>query len=621
MYRFITSLTTAKMYPTPPSIDKLTDLFQEFYVQAENHISVHIQALSSKKSREASPAPSIALRLSNSSKALSVLSASPSREKLRAEKSGSAQQMLTPIEISERRKARRMLEYKRILLEEAVERRVCEGIYPRIFKHNSSLDEIRDEKLRSKTAALSLVGITLKDLGVTFDSLWSQDGSNREAEIEEWITKARAGLLDMNEKHYPFGKLQGLAAAHQHIVEMLTILHKSSSSADEILPTLIYTLITCPPEGISLISNLCFMQRFRSSSKINGEAAYCLTNLEAAITFLENVDLATLRSEEAIDSNSKQDMPLANQTQDTEFPFNRGTAKAIIPTVTPSTAISSRPNSSAGSTTALASPTHTKRLSTLFQPSANAFGVASDAVRNSADAGLKNISQAMDNSFKLLFGRLKEQHIQGPGSASDGTVIVPKTLDEARKLVSPRPVLDEDGNISEQSSFTEQEHSSREDKRRDILNELTRDRSADSASSSGRRLNLRPLSSDGPSDPPPTSVPTSALDSMRSLGNSLNPLNRFTSVNVMRGFGRSSSSLPSITSSPLASNDQSKDLKYGITLDSAGEMHPPPTARIDPPIQRFMDMTDAGELKLAEVQGLLKDYQRLAKVVRDLRLC
>ena len=383
-------------------------MFQEFYTQAENHISIHIQALSSKKSREASPAPSIASRLSNSSKTLSVLSSHPSREKLRPEKNGTGQQMLTPIEISERRKARRMLEYRRIALEEAIERRVCEGIYPRIFKHKSSLDEIRDEKLRSKTAALSLVGITLKDLGVTFDDPAGQGKLDSDGGIEEWIAKARASLLEMNEKHYPFGKLQGLAAAHQHIVEILTILHKSSSSADEILPTLIYTLITCPPEGISLISNLCFMQRFRSSSRINGEAAYCLTNLEAAITFLENVDLATLRLEEAVDSNPRHDTPLANQTQDLEFPFNKGTARVVTPTVTPLTAIPSRPSSSAGNTTALASPTHTRRLSTLFQPSANAFGVASDAVRNSADAGLKNISQAMDNSFKLLFGRLHD---------------------------------------------------------------------------------------------------------------------------------------------------------------------------------------------------------------------
>ena len=73
--------------------------------------------------------------------------------------------MLTASEVTERRKARRLLEHKRIVLEEAVERRVCEKVYGKIWQHKSTLDEVRDEKLRSKTAALALVGIGLKDLG------------------------------------------------------------------------------------------------------------------------------------------------------------------------------------------------------------------------------------------------------------------------------------------------------------------------------------------------------------------------------------------------------------------------------------------------------------------------
>ena len=539
--------------------------------------------------------------------------------------------MLTPSEISERRKARKMLEHKRIALEEAVERRVCQGIYDRIWRHKSSLDEIRDEKLRSRTAALSLVGITLMDLGVQFDDPTSnaQELLDFEDETEKWIAKSREGLLKMNEFHHPLGKLQSLAETHQNIVDFLSTIHQSSSSADEILPTLIYTLITCPAEGINVISNLSFIQRFRSASKINGEAAYCLTNLEAAITFLENVDLATLRSEEAIETSSK---PLGGAPAPTPeprgFPYGRNapTADGASPVMTPLTAVPPRLNSSTAvpalpSPTEVmppspASPSNPRRLSTLFQPSANVIGAASDAVRNSADQSFRNIGSTLDNSFKVLFGRLKEQHVQGPGIDSNGAVLVPKTLDEARRLVSPKPVLDEDGNISEHSSVAEADDSLREDRILDLITGRGRDRSADSTSSIGKRVIFQndKASSETLSSSPPTSTPTSAaVESMRSLGNTLNHLNRLAGINMMRGFSRSANSSPAITPSPLAGNDPSKELKFG-------EKSALPTAKIDPPIQRFLEVTEAGELKVAEIEALLKDYQRLAKVVKDFRL-
>ena len=225
--------------------------------------------------------------------------------------------MLTTQEISDRRKARRLLEHKRLALEEAVERRTCEKIYDKIWRHKSTLDEVRDEKLRSRTAALALVGIGLPDLGVMLDKPTSDKDkeTSDNMQVEDLISKAREGLLKMNDAHYPLGKLENLAATHKCIVDLLTNLHQSSSSADEILPTLIYTLITSPPEGMNVISNLHFAQRFRNSNKVDGEAAYCLTNLEAAISFLETVDLASLRSDEALEgppkSRSRPSTPLS----------------------------------------------------------------------------------------------------------------------------------------------------------------------------------------------------------------------------------------------------------------------------------------------------------------------
>ena len=640
---FISSLTTAKVYSTPPSIDKLSDVLQEFYMQAETHISTHIKTLASRQSREASPAPSISSKASRGSRA----QLQTSRDTLDPlERVAPEQQMLTPQEVSERRKARRLLESRRLALEEAVERRVCEGIYDRIWRHKSTLDEVRDEKLRSRTAALALVGIGLEDLGINFSSSEKPDVSaaSLSSQVEQGITKARESLLKMNGSRNPLGKLKNLAATHQCIVHLLTDLHKSSSSADEILPTLIYTLITSPPEGTNVISNLHFIQRFRSASKIDGEAAYCLTNLEAAVTFLETVDLASLRSDEPLEgppkSSSRPSTPRA-ESANLWSPGTPSTADLSSPATTPLTAVptlaTSGPQSNplrppvVATPSTPASPAHQRRLSSLFQPPASAFGAASDAVRTTADQGFKNISNTLDNSFKLLFGRHREQHVEGQGFDVNGMVMVPKTLDDARKLITSKPVLDEDGNISEASSFTEHHDSlddtsspSGGDKLLDILGgrKMSRDRSTDSvvSSSSGKRVAFMAETS-SPKDvvdfqpphpaiplstsPGPTSAPNAAVESMRTLGNTLNPLNRLAGMNVMRGFGRSSH-----TSSPAPSlpGEQTNEQIPAEKATSASE----------PPIKRFLEVADVGELKVGDVAILLKDYQRLAGILKDL---
>ena len=554
--------------------------------------------------------------------------------------------MLTTNEISERRKARKLLDHKRLALEESVERRVCEGVYDRIWRHRGTLDEIRDEKLHSRTAALALVGIGLKDLGIDFDASNKSNISNAslETEIEEWISKARESLLKMNESRNPLGKLQQLAFTHQKIVDLLTRLHQSSSSADEILPTLIYTLISSPTkEHPNVISNLHFIQRFRSSNKINGEAAYCLTNLEAAITFLETVDLASLRSEETPEKQRKSSAPSTPHSEELN-PWPATTSSAVGLPSPISTPVTARPTSLFMANALRlqpdvrpsppASPSQQRRLSTLFHPPVSALGAASDAVRTTADQGFKTIGNTLDNSFKLLFGRLKEQQVQGDGSDADGAIIVPKTLDDARRLVSPKPFVDEDGNISETSSFAEQQengsenHNSKlDDRLLDLIGgrKQIRDRSVDSVlstSSSNKRLPFIPEPSTAKekgsssmshstthvaSTPVPISAPNTAVESMRSLGNSLNPLNRFAGMNPMRGFGKSASITPPVT---LTHVDASEE---GVASKTS-------TPKVKPPIQRFLKIDAAEDLRIGEVNELLKDYQRLAGALKSMGL-
>ncbi|KAL9593530.1 MAG: hypothetical protein Q9219_007509 [cf. Caloplaca sp. 3 TL-2023] len=637
--RFIDSLT-AKVHPEPPTVTKLSDMFQDFYVKAESHIATHISALSTKQHRDASPSASVSSKGSGNR-----LRSSSLKDTAEAPLLAPDQQMLTPQEISDRRRTRRLLEQKRLALEEAVERCVCERVYKRIWRHRSTLDEVRDEKLRSRTAALALVGIGLKDLGIEINASEGYNDDSEESlesQIEEWIAPARDGLLRMNEVRHPLGKLQHLAAAHKSIVDLLSRIHRSSSSADEILPTLIYTLITSPTEGINVISNLNFTQRFRASNKIDGEAAYCLTNLEAAITFLETVDLATLRSDEPLEGPPKSSSRPSTPREETSNDWAAG--PPLSPSKdTPSTADVNASPSQPFFSDPLQSPSvqedqpsplspHRRRRSNLLQPTTSALGAASDAVRTTADQGLKNIGSTLDHSFKFLFGRLKEQNAE-----SNGTVVLPKTLDDARKLVDPKPADEDPDDVSGASSIAERSDNPKEssstfdEKLLGVFagrkQQQPRDRSVDSLGSSGSggkkvafvrdnrvKSNAADQLSSSPSAPEPSaSTSTSAVESMRNLGNSLNPLNRFAGMSVMRGFGRNSSgSTPTLATT--TANTEKPPTEMVDKSDTKPSTAPPPAVlqKIAPPVKRFMEVSDAGELKVGEITELLKDYQRLA---------
>ncbi|KAF2712604.1 hypothetical protein K504DRAFT_401640 [Pleomassaria siparia CBS 279.74] len=635
--RFLESLS-AKVHPSPMSADALSDLFQDFYSRASVKISAHIDSLISRLSR-----PKLDPRKgsSTSSRAGSVR---------KGTENTTEQQMLTATEIADKKKAKRLLELKRVALEEAVERAVCEKVYDRIWRHRSTDDEERDHKLRSRTAALSLVGIGLKELLMTAEELTEEERTKtreKEPEIREWLSSARDDIQKMDNEKYPLGKLHHLTAAHKSIVEALSKIFPASSSADEILPTLIYTLITSPPENMNVISNFKFIQRFRGASHMDGETAYCLVNLEAAVSFLETVDLSSLRAEER-NSNSRPTTPRSEIT-----PMSLGLAQAPDLTQTPATPISKE-----AAARLPPSPTTKaqRRLSNLIQAQTNRIEAASDAVResiiDSADQALDTINSTLENSFKFLFGRAKEQN---PNSPIQEQPKLPKTLADARRLVSsPIPIdgaEDDNGSISAASSVIGDDHA--EDRKaaesKDLGAKMTdlfagrrqiRDRSADSTQSggSGKRVAFTASSNDGKitplqtvkTDPQPTSSNNSAVDSLRNMGNSLNPLNRFASMNVLPRFGRtvsSSTSTPTLAS-PIAEQNRQLSLTLPTTRTTSGEMPQvdekgaraisaiETLKKTTPPVKKFLEAKDAQEFKLKEVEELLKEYQRLAGALR-----
>lgn len=638
--RFINSLS-AKVHSSPPTIERIASLFQDFYARADLHIATHISALASRINRDPSPQ-----KLTRSPRGSTQGRSNHKQD----ESAASGRQMLTPSEVTEKRKARKFLAHKQVALEEAVERRVCENVYDKIWHHSSSLDEVRDEKLRSKTASLSLVGVGMKDLGIEIDT--AKIGEENQKEANDGLSAARDYLMKMNDEKYPLGKLKYLVAAHKAIVEALTRLLPSTSSADEILPTLIYTLITCPTEGFSVISNLHFIQRFRSSSKIDGEIAYCLTNLEAAITFVENVDISNLRAEETQDGQPKIVSAPAVERND---PLDKNASPDVTP-VTASAELLTPSDKDGAATTHLLAQTPTssslqqQRLSNLFQPPSKVLGAANDAVRNTADHGLKNIGATLDSSLNFVLGRLKDMQPGTDGSRSE-------TLADSNYLVAPSSPDDHNkhpssnGGQSEKESIdTDQAPPSQPARSEDRLISLVggrkprRDRSVDSARTQSSRSKRAvsttatsdPLNDESPSNPPQTSSSTTTtttntttqapppppssstssstptpFNSMKNFGNSINPLNHIPGM--IRNFGRVPSEPPIGTAqSAAAAEKKAADNASNNPPDSPSSSS---VSKIEPPIQRLLDVENPADLRVGDVAVLLEDYKRLASAL------
>lgn len=66
----------------------------------------------------------------------------------------------------------------------------------------------------------------------------------------------------------------------------------STTSADAILPLLIYSVVQANPS--KLVSHTLFVQRFRADSLMRGEGEYCLCNLDAVKSFLMSCDIGSL---------------------------------------------------------------------------------------------------------------------------------------------------------------------------------------------------------------------------------------------------------------------------------------------------------------------------------------
>lgn len=488
--------------------------------------------------------------------------------------------------------------------------------------------------MNSRIAALSLVGIGLKDLLESAEDITDhvqQITLERETEIRSWLTDARTSLQRMREETYPLGKLRHLKASHKSIVDTLSRVFPASSSADEILPALIFTLITASAESLFVISDLHFIQRFRASNKMDGEAAYCLVNLEAAITFIETVDLISLGAgHTTLGSESEETASKATQDGTVSTSKSHSSHGKELERAQAAKQETRSETGGDGRSQEIPISRSQNRLSNILQAQTNRIEAASDAVResilDSADQAFDTINNTLENSFKFLFGRMKDQQTGNIGNTSN---VMPKTLEDARKLVGSSAETEEEeigvtNLVLERTKLAEGDFPSRYVASPTSYSNtayLGRDRSVDSdkSSSRGRRIIVpegRPVKDESmmPQSPPANA----ALESMRNLGSSLNPLNRFANMGMIPRFARSNTNSSAASNAliekpkPPGHHESNIDgIKESRALAALEELR-----KAHPPIKKYLDLKDAQDIKIGDIDELLKDYQRLAIAMR-----
>ncbi|BGP56436.1 hypothetical protein JCM8202v2_004054 [Rhodotorula sphaerocarpa] len=370
----------------------------------------------------------------------------------------------------------------------------------------------------------------------------------------------------------------------------------SSSSADLILPLLIYSVVRANPPH--LVSHLRYIHRFRCESLLHGQASYCATNFDAVIEWAQHVDLSTL----GLSSASVLSSPTSE--------FDR---KLTAP-------VPARPR-------AYTTP------STLLR---ERVSLTADQLVDSAGTALTGV---VDSSYRLLFG--------AGGLASSA----PKSLDDVKNVLDGAR-----GRAREKLPFR------RSTSARDFPALITGRRRATSTASG----QVAPIPESGPAEgdgsparpgppplPPRPRSPTkdggddSDARSVRSVSSFLgfreSTFGRAISAsNVNPAAEKQEASSPE--ASPAASSlggrllgriaDGASSSARRATLlnplvgwsgsSAAANLEPIPASpavgsdggKPYAPLQRFLDVGSAGELKLGEVEILLAEYRKAVQALQ-----
>ncbi|KAG5370127.1 Ankyrin repeat domain-containing protein 27 [Yarrowia sp. C11] len=406
-----------------------------------------------------------------------------------------------------------------------------------------------------------------------------------ESEFKQMLRPAGDILLEMNNSHTPREKLEKLVQAQQNIVETLTSIVAASTNADSMLPALIYTLIN--ERTPNLWANLMFIKRFRRNSGLQGESLYCLTNFEAAITFLESV----LPHEIGIDlDNVAPNIDISALVQPWQVPRRHSTAS--------------------GGNTPTRPTSNVRRGSAM-----NTVEYAQSAISNVADNGIRvTLGGTLETSYKFLMGKFSSQPQQ-------------QTLEEVRKATGLE--------VEQQSQHSS--HSSASSTHSAELNvgdsgASGRTRGNSTSNSILRNLGNRKRSSTAGSQNSQQSVASNTSGRVSASGNvprsismdhlaSEEDAEQPTTLSgrlggVIRNF-RSSTPNHS-TRSPNSGSPIREARGTSISSTSESEFMPKMMPHIAPPLDNVVGAASSSELTLGDVDALFHDYKRLVQHLNEI---
>lgn len=170
---------------------------------------------------------------------------------------------------------------------EGLEKYVMTKLFSRVFA--SLPDDVKQDEILSEKMALVQQFVRPENLDIkpTFQNETS------------WLL-AQKELQKINMYKAPRDKLVCILNCCKVINNLLLNASIASNEnppgADEFLPVLIYVTIKANPP--QLHSNLLYIQRYRSQSRLVAEAAYFFTNMLSAESFITNIDAKALSMEE-----------------------------------------------------------------------------------------------------------------------------------------------------------------------------------------------------------------------------------------------------------------------------------------------------------------------------------
>ncbi|KAL5714476.1 Vacuolar protein sorting-associated protein 9A [Ranunculus cassubicifolius] len=170
---------------------------------------------------------------------------------------------------------------------EGLEKYLMTKLFPRLFASRPEETEF-DEKLSEKMA---LVQQFIHPENLDIQPAFQNENS--------WLL-AQKELQKINMQKAPRDKLVCILQCCKVINNLLLNASITSNEhppgADEFLPVLIYVTIKANPP--QLHSNLLYIQRYRSQSRLVSEASYFFTNMLSAESFISNIDAKSISMEE-----------------------------------------------------------------------------------------------------------------------------------------------------------------------------------------------------------------------------------------------------------------------------------------------------------------------------------